>query len=50
MQGGVRHLDLVLLPGVFNGLEDVPRVPASHLQPGDILAVPALDEQSRSDG
>lgn len=44
------HLDLVLLACVFNRLEDVPRVPASHFQAGDILTVPALDQQSCSDG
>lgn len=48
--GGDAHLDLVLLPCIFNGLENVPRVPASHFQPGGILSVPALDEQSRLDG
>lgn len=43
------HLDLVLLPSVFDRLEDVPRAPASHLQPGDVLSVPALDQQCCSD-
>lgn len=43
------HLDLVLLSCIFDRLEDIPRAPASHLQTRDILAVPALDQQSRSD-
>lgn len=43
------HLDLVLLPRIFDRLEDVPCAPASHLQPGNVLSVPALDQQSCSD-
>lgn len=43
------HLDLVLLPCIFNRLENVPCAPASHLQSSHILSVPALDQQSCSD-
>lgn len=47
--GAWPHLDLVLLSCVFNRLENVPRAPASHLQPSHVLTVPALDQQSCSD-
>lgn len=47
---GDAHLDLVLLPGVLDGLEDVPRGAAPYLQPRHVAAVPALDQQRRLHG
>lgn len=44
------HLYLVLLPRILDGLEDVPGAAAPHLQPGHILPVPALDQQSGPHG
>jgi len=37
-------LDLGLLSGVLQGLEDVPGVPPLHLHAGHILPVPVLDQ------
>ena len=38
------HLDLVLLPGVLDGLEDAPGAVPPHLQAGHVASVPPLDQ------
>lgn len=42
------HLYLSLFSRVFDGLEDVPCIPPSHLCTGYILTVPLLDQDSSS--
>lgn len=44
----VSHLYLSLFSRVFDGLEDVPSIPASHLCAGYILTVPSLNQDSCS--
>lgn len=43
-------LDLGLLSGVFDGLEDVPGVSPPHLSAGDVLTVPSLNQDGSSYG
>ena len=38
------HLDLVLLPGILDGLEDAPGAAPPHLQAGHVASVPPLDQ------
>lgn len=38
------ELDLVLLPGILDGLEDAPGAAPPHLQAGHVASVPPLDQ------
>lgn len=42
------HLYLSLFPRVFDGLEDVPGASPSHLWASDVLTVPSLNQDGRS--
>lgn len=40
------YLDLILLTGILNGLEDSPGAAASHFQPSHVAPIPLLDQDS----